>query len=688
MKKWPQYLFLILLIGVSFFYNYHKIVFRQPQSIHAWRQSDCASIALNYYQNGMNFFEPETHNLTSDGGTSSKCCTSEIPILYYLIAILYKLFGHHDSLFRLVNTLIFFLGLFYLFKLYLYVLEDTFWSITLTLLVFSSPVLVYYGNNFLSNSSALAFSLIGWYFFIRFFREKALKWFYISVAIFTLASAFKVTAFFSLFAIAGVIILEVLKKDLFVKNVPIFQKPIKMSLSIVTSILLVVSWILYAYWYNKHYDCTYFSTTIFPIWDLTQPEIKQVLQNIKVQWLDSYFHPTILFFLAICSVTFVLNFRRGNILLNSAIFLILAEIILYILLQFWTFKDHDYYTIDIYIFPVLILLSTFEIIKNNYGKVFNSIIFKTLFTIFLLFNIYHAKQKIDERYLKMNNYHEMEDVYSAEPYLRQIGIAFQDTVIFIPDVSHVSLYLINQKGWTEYTDARFNKGEKIRYNQDSLGIVKSIEKGAKYLIVNGMKELYLKPYLQPFCHNLLGKYHQMLVFDLKINNQNFCFGKRIIRDKYSCDAEKMNTENNAFIGMDDSILFMNGETQNNQYSQSGNYSSMLSPKSPYGMTIKIHDVKVDESFTISVWRRTDINSNSCIVASSKTNDFYWSKFKIIEKGDNNWEKLSMEFFISEKLPDDELVVYLYNPDEHVVWFDDFEIIHYGNNFGTLISSTE
>src|SRR3972149_5808757 len=109
-KNYSSLLFILALLCVSFFYNYHEIVFKRPQSVHKWRQSDCASIALNYYQNGMDFFHPETHNLTSDGGTTGKCQTSEIPILYYSVAILYTIFGYHDFIFRLVNTLLFFLG--------------------------------------------------------------------------------------------------------------------------------------------------------------------------------------------------------------------------------------------------------------------------------------------------------------------------------------------------------------------------------------------------------------------------------------------------------------------------------------------------------------------------------------------------------------------------------------------------
>ncbi|HBO76234.1 MAG: hypothetical protein A2W97_11745 [Bacteroidetes bacterium GWE2_40_63] len=91
-KHLPSLIFILLLVAIGFMYRYHQTLFYQPQSVHKWRQSDCASIALNYYQGGMHFFQPETHNLTSDGGITGKAFTSEVPFLYFGVALLYNFF--------------------------------------------------------------------------------------------------------------------------------------------------------------------------------------------------------------------------------------------------------------------------------------------------------------------------------------------------------------------------------------------------------------------------------------------------------------------------------------------------------------------------------------------------------------------------------------------------------------------
>ena len=207
-KLFPKIIMMVCLIGISYYYHYDEIMFKKPQSVHKWRQADGASIALNYYQGGMNFFEPEIHNLTADNGTSGKGCPSEIPILYYGVALLYKIFGYHDFIYRIIITLLFLAGLTYLFKLFQYILTDAFWSVCLTLLFFTSPVLVFYGNNFLTNIPALAFSIIGLYYLIRFFDEDKRKYYYRAMSFFLLAGAFKVSALFCFIAFVIMLLME------------------------------------------------------------------------------------------------------------------------------------------------------------------------------------------------------------------------------------------------------------------------------------------------------------------------------------------------------------------------------------------------------------------------------------------------------------------------------------------------
>jgi hypothetical protein len=332
-----------------------------------------------------------------------------------------------------------------------------------------------------------------------------------------------------------------------------------------------------------------------------------------------------------------------------------------------------------YILPVLIVISTFDILKRNYYRIFNSLSVKVAFSLFQLFNTYYAYQKINDRYDGwMNDYAETKDIYSITPYLRQIGVLPTDTVISIPDMSHVSLYLMNQKGWTQYSDARFGKEKQIRYNQDSTGIQRSIDKGAKYLIINGIAELYNNAYLHNYCSNLAGRYNNVLIFNLRDKKKNFSIKGQVIDKIYKCNAELLSEDHKSFISDSDStFLFQNGETRSAVFARSGKYSCKLSESSPYGMTARFNNLKFGESITIIVWRKKDDKSAGGIIASANSEKPYYNgEYTIIDTDPGGWEKLSMEVFITAELAGQELTVYVYNPNPKAAFYDDLEITRY------------
>lgn len=296
--------------------------------------------------------------------------------------------------------------------------------------------------------------------------------------------------------------------------------------------------------------------------------------------------------------------------------------------------------------------------------------------ILLLFNVYYAGKAVGNRYKGWRNtYHkEKIDLYSITPYLRKIGIKKSDTVIFIPDGSNISLYLMNQKGWTQYTDARFNRGKPIRYNIDSLGIRSSIDKGAKYLIINKLEDIYLYPYVQGFCHNLVGRYGSVLIFNVKDSTINFKFDRRILSDSIFCGAEK--TMNNKYLTNNDSIELENADTKSKDEVFAGEYSAKLNNEKPYGMTFKSTDVLYGESFVVKVWVKGAKDAK--IVASGPVETgFYYTDQKIIRQDTiTGWRQLKMEFFVPASIEHKELRIYLYNPDSNPAYFDNLQILKY------------
>ena len=666
--------FVLILISISAYYNNDKYLFFRPQSIHAWRQADCASITLNYYQNGMNFFKPQVHNLTSDNGQTGYCSTSEIPVLYYFSAISYNFFGANEIIIRIINSLIFFLGLLYLFKIVLFLFKDNFWAIAFSIVFYTSTVLIYYGNNYLTNVSALSFAIIGLYYFFKYNHKQNKKFLLLSLLFFLLSGIFKVTALMTFFAILSYYILE--KTKLFGKKKKLFNKHNNIFIISATIIFLIIGgWIFYTSYFNKCHDCSYFSTTIFPIWDMNSIEIKNLIDHVREFWLTDYFHKSLHILFIIMFVFILIRLKKINFIYAILLLVLIVQSIVYISLQFWTFYNHDYYTINQYIVPIFIGIVFLDIAFKNHEKIMKNIYLKIIFSLFILFNIYHAKNKLSERYTTWKNNYKTnnEEIYSISPYLREIGISFSDKVIYFPDKSNVSLYLMNQWGWTQYTDAKFNRGEPIKYNQDSVGISKSINLGAKYLIINNPDILYEYPYLQSFATNLIGSYKNVLIFNLVDTVSNFKIPQKEITDTIICNAEQIS--DGMYLTSNNSYLLENGNTQSDKKAYEGMFSSLLTKNNPYGMTIKIYDCKFGEGFHVTVWR---YGNQAVIVASGPAETkFYLTDSKIIEKDTiNNWEKIELDFSVPENMIDKEMKIFLYNPNSDTVFFDNLTIERY------------
>jgi len=220
--KYSGWVFAFFLLIFSAIYNYQDILFKPPQSIHMWRQCDCLSVTLNYYQDKNPFFKPSFHNLGNDGTGKT---VSDFPLIYYIVAQLWKLFGFHEFIYRLVVLLFFFSGLFALFRIFENVLKNSVLAIIGPLFLFTSPTLVYYANNFLMDIPAFSSALIGLYFFFKYTRTSSNRHFYLFAGFYALAGLLKISSLLSFVAIIGIFVLELIP---FISNFCEASNPIQL----------------------------------------------------------------------------------------------------------------------------------------------------------------------------------------------------------------------------------------------------------------------------------------------------------------------------------------------------------------------------------------------------------------------------------------------------------------------------
>jgi 4-amino-4-deoxy-L-arabinose transferase-like glycosyltransferase len=147
----------------------------------SWRQSDVAAIARNYFQGGFHFARPQIDWAGDQGGYVG----TEFPILPFLAAICYKIFGVHEWLGRIQAVILFALSLPFFFLLVRKILGEiaAIWA----LFFYSfAPLGTMASRCFMPDTPSLAFSIIGLYFFQRWMDETQPEsptrstWFYAS----------------------------------------------------------------------------------------------------------------------------------------------------------------------------------------------------------------------------------------------------------------------------------------------------------------------------------------------------------------------------------------------------------------------------------------------------------------------------------------------------------------------------
>ena len=437
-------LFTLVVLIVSYFANYFEILFYRPQSIHFTRQTDSLSFVVNYFQNGMHFFSPQTFNLTTVNGNAA----CEFPILYYITAILYFIFGEHEFFLRLINILIVFTGLYYAFKAANMFLHDWVLSYLVIFLVFSSTVVLYYANNFLPDSAALGFSLIGLYHFVKYAFKNNNKCLIFSFVFLTLAGLLKATYMIFPLVIIGLFIIE--KIGVKLSDEKIFANIKLFIILSISSFTIVFSWYYYAINYNTINGDFYFLTSTTPIWELSKDTIKSTLNIIHKYWKIDYFSYYTFYFIYISIAVSLLLIKWSNRLLRIFLFFLIIGTASYFILFFEKFRDHDYYILLVFPLVLFLFINTIASIK----KIFNSKYILYVLYVILFVLVYESNETAinnqNKRYLNRSSsnyiYNNFNDI---RPKLDSLNISDNQIFIVVGDSTrNGSLYFLKKRGWT------------------------------------------------------------------------------------------------------------------------------------------------------------------------------------------------------------------------------------------------
>lgn len=503
-KVFGDVIFLMTFILLFFVFGLNNTMFGPPQSVHIWRQTNCLSQAQNYYQDNLPLFKPQVHNQFCDDGHSGSS-VGEFPIIYYGVAKLWKLFGNKEWIFRLIQLIIIFIGLFALFRGLQYFLKNIFWAAFASLLLFTSPMVVFYGPNFLPDVPALMFTFIAWYWVLKYLNNKntALLWF--SALFFCLALLLKITSALSFIALGGWIIIELLfhKKDKRIFNFKFYQ----ILPFLITSIVVLI-WYLYVEYYNgiHHGQISYHG--IWPVWNMSKEQFFRIIDILDKIYFKEMFLPYTQYLTLLIWLYLVFTIKKIKPVFRYFIIVLPIGFFIQMLLWFQVLEGHDYYTINL----LVVFVAIWAIFLNRIIKArfFTNPIFYGIAIAFFVLNVFTCQKQINGRYVGWMNdmyINRMKSLVEINPYFEKLGIKANDLVISLPDNTiNGSLYYMNRKGYTEF-GSDFSKKETF---------YKRIEQGAKYLIIND-STIVSREILKPFLTNKIGEYKNILIYDLQKN---------------------------------------------------------------------------------------------------------------------------------------------------------------------------
>jgi len=493
--------FMVLFIILCFIYGIDSKLFLRPQSIHMWRQADCLSITQNYYQRDNMLWEPEIYNLIGDEDTTGKSA-GEFPGLYYLVALLWKIFGKSEFIYRLLVLLISFCGMYAVFKLARGLIKDRYIAMFISLFLYTSTIYVTYSISFLPNMPALSLTLIGWFFIWRFYVINKNKHLWLGMLFFTLAMLLKVSSGISFVALAGWLFLQLLRKK---EKRVLFIRPYIQMIPFLLAIVIVSGWYVYAAWYNNLHNGYYTFNNVWPIWEVDRERFLDTINGIRILWINEFFPVSIWYVTAGMWIFLLVTFRKRSFFLNYLLIIIPIGCLIYMLLWFKAFRDHDYYYIEFFAPFILSWIVFFKDISG--AKWFRKPVVYFLLVVIFILSANDLLPRFDDRFDHwMNKWyvHNMEAVGELEPLLRSSGIKEDDIVISIPDHTiNASLYLMNQRGYTDY-GSDFSDPDVFR---------ERIGQGAKYLVVND-SSLLEDETLKAFTGKQILKYKNVLVFEL------------------------------------------------------------------------------------------------------------------------------------------------------------------------------
>lgn len=637
-----------------------------PVFMHAWTQSEHYALALCFIDNGFDFFHPCTFNLhTIDGITPT-----DFPINEYIIALIMKLTGSTAAtIYRVYTLCISITGLLFLYSLTKRITSSEIKSWAVTLFAFLSPIYIYYQSGFLPSVPAIAFTFIAYFYYFSYIEDEKKKQLVIALIFFLLAALVRRPFFIFLFA------------ALLHEAWRIYKNRKVQWFTITAFAVSIVAFFSY-YRYNVHLSRIYgnaFLNTFLPA--RNREEFRDIVLQMYQTWKLQYLTKAHYILLAIALICFIYHLLKRKTLADNIknysihVFLVFSGTLLYFVLMMRQYHDHDYYFLDSFFVPIVLLLAV-SIHHINIVTKKQKITSVLLLGVLLLWAFTSGHQVQKERYTT----HEWDRVELSrlnyigfDKHLDSIGISKNSKILVIESYStNIPLILMKRKGYTVYQTNRDNPVFPLfRYDWDYVAI-------QDIFLVSDV--IYYYPILTSFLERIGGN------GKISLYKKSTSFKPKALKAFLGINSE--NTVHNSTIDFDSEIQDTHIKCTDNITTEAYHSSpkaSLLKPEIEYQTLfhIKGSGLKKNENIKvlITAYIRCDkpVDQLQLITTTAKGAETkYYQSFNLNQqiKQGGKWEKLETQFVVPAIATDDDLTIYFWNRAGEKIYFDDVEIIFY------------
>jgi hypothetical protein len=477
-----QQFFILLLIGFISLLMHGSQLKKDLVGKHVWRQAQTQSNIINFYEEDMNILNPRVN----DRGNGDGIYRMEFPLMQWMVAATYKIFGNHIVICRLWMFLTGLVAVWGTCVLINAIFNNRTMGLIGAFAFNFSPAFYYYTINPFSDNLALCFSVWGLACFFIALKKPEIKYFLASGLLLSLGTLCKLP-FVLYFALPFTCFLTTLIKQ------GVSKKLMVQVIANFIFILLPLAWYgtVIPQWKGNGIvsgitdSSVSLSTITGFLWHHLSSTLPELLLN----------YGAVLFFIA--GFYFMIKTKSFKHSLFPALVVCCLVVSFYFVFEINMIERvHDYYLFPFYPFIFIIVsfgaYNLYTLNKFTRGLSF----FLLLLLPFLAYARMHRAWNIEDPGFN-------KDLLTYKEALQK---AVPETALCIAGnngVHHVFFYYINKKGWGYQT------------KDLSFGNVKSMmDKGAKYLYIDTLNAT-INPAINQFQDKLITVEGSIKVYSLR-----------------------------------------------------------------------------------------------------------------------------------------------------------------------------